>query len=155
MVDLRYMNEIFAFIKKYYLIAIGINLFLIYMCISSVIIITDQKIVNHSFYNPFGHIYTFDQVSEVRTGFRGNLIGIMKKKGNFFYTMKMEDGTSLSIEMPYANSERYQDTYEEYIELDQLIMKHDVEKISSDKNKEHAQLDQRYIDMMLLVINNK
>ena len=155
MIDIRWTNSVFLVMKKYSKLAIFINVLLLYISLTSICVITDKKIVDYTFYNPLGVEYTFNEVKTVETGFRGNQFGVSRNKGDFYYRITFSNGVSLSIENPYANEKRYQDTYEEYIELDTLIMKHDVIKIASDKNIEYTSLDSKYINIMLTVINNK
>lgn len=151
----KWVAGIFNFIKKNILIVVGLNLFIIYMCISGITVVTQDKIVDYSFYKPSGEIYSYNDISKVETGFKGKSFGVFnrnKNAGDFYYIANFNDGTKVDF---YQASSPYVDTYLELEIFDDLIMKTDVEKISSADNSQYCDFDQRYIDRFLRIISNR
>ncbi|GAA0182171.1 hypothetical protein SH2C18_45970 [Clostridium sediminicola] len=153
--EFKWVSNIFNYIKKKILIVIGINLFIFYMCITGVTVVTQDKIVDYSFYKPAGMIYSYDDILKIETGFKGKTSGVFRRNrnaGDFYYVTNFKDGTKVDF---YQASSPYEDTYLELEIFDDLITKSDVEKISSADNSQYCNLDQRYIDRFLRIISNR
>ncbi len=149
----KWVVSFFSFMKKNILIAVGVNLFILYMCITGVTVVTQDKIVDYSFYKPAGEIYSYEDISKVETGFKGKTFGVLRRNaGDFYYITNFKDGTKVNF---YQASSPYKDTYLELEIFDDLIMKTGVEKKSSSDNSQFCDFDQRYIDRFLRIISNR
>ena len=146
--------ELFEWMKKHIPLCIGICLVSLYLSLSSVTTVSPDKIVHHSFINPMGTVYTYDEIEKVECGFYGNGF-FFREKGDFYYKVTMNDGKTLKFNDTQTTEKYEEDTYSELVVFDNDIMKHDVEKISSEKNSEYALLDQIYVDRFIDIINNK
>jgi len=127
---------------------------LLYIVLTSVVVITEDGIYDYSFYNLKGNKYSFNEVEEVDTGFvtRG------RGKGEFFYNIKLENGKKLKLayqSSPQPSDKYDYNTWQEYVDLDQYIMRSGAEKDSSEKGSNYVMMDQKYIDKLLKVIRNK
>lgn len=141
------------FIKKHWK-TIGIIVIIIsYIAITGVTFVTEDKIVYRNWLHPMGVTYSYEDVTEVKTGYKG---GIGSSKGDFYYKARF-DGRwiSFSETNPNEKVKRYNDTYMEIDEFDQKLMKYHPKKQSSHKNEKNADLEQVYIDRFNRIIDNK
>ncbi len=126
---------------------------LLYLVLTSVVVVTEEGIYDYSFYNLKGTKYSFNDVEYVDTGFviRG------RNKGEFFYNIQLKNGKKLKLAHPSMTqpSNKYDyDTWQEYVDIDNYIMKSGAEKESSEKGSQYVQMDKIYIDKLLEVIRN-
>lgn len=127
---------------------------LIYIILTSVVVVTEDGIYDYSFYNLKGNKYSFSDVEYVDTGF----VDSGRNKGEFFYNIQFKNGKTIKLAHPSITnpSERYDnDTWQEYVDIDQYIMNSGAKKNSSEKGSEYVQMDNIYIDKLLYVIRNK
>ena len=127
---------------------------LTYIIITSVTVVTEDGIYDYSFYNLKGNKYEFSDVEYVDTGF----IYKGRNKGEFFYNIKLNDGKKIKLAHPSLTQpgEQYDnDTWQEYVDIDKLIMNSNAKKTSSEKGREHIDMDNIYVDKLLKVIRNK
>lgn len=127
---------------------------LIYIILTSVVVVTEDGIYDYSFYNLKGNKYSFSDVEYVDTGF----VDSGRNKGEFFYNIQFKNGKIIKLAHPSITnpSERYDnDTWQEYVDIDQYIMNSGAKKNSSEKGSEYVQMDNIYIDKLLYVIRNK
>lgn len=125
-----------------------------YILITSVIVVTEEGIYDYSFYNLKGQAYNFSDIKVVNTGFKDR----GRKKGEFFYDVQLENGKTLKLAFPSMTQPGKQydnDTWQEYVDIDELIMDKGAEKISSEKGFEYVRMDQVYTNKLLKVIRNK
>ena len=90
---------------------------LIYIVVTSVVVVTEEGIYDYSFYNLKGDKYTFSDVEYVNTGF----VDYGRNKGEFFYNIELKNGTKLWLAYPSMHqlSEKYEDdTWQEYVDID-------------------------------------
>ncbi len=153
-IELKWTVEFCNFVKKNIFVTIFINILLLYVCITGITVVTENKITDYSFYNLMGTTYSYEDISKVEAGFNGKKFGIFPKgAGEFYYTVYFNDGNKVNFYQ--ANSE-FEDTYLELEIFDKLIMNTGkVEKTSSKENYELCDFDQRYIDRFLRIIDNK
>lgn len=153
-IELKWTVNICNFAKKNIVVTILLNIALLYMCITGITMVTENKITDYSFYNPMGTTYSYEDISKVEAGFNGKKFGIFPKgAGEFYYTVFFNDGNKVNFYQ--ANSE-FEDTYLELEVFDKLIMDTGkVEKTSSKENYELCDFDQRYVDRFLRIIDNK
>ena len=127
---------------------------LIYILLTSVVVVTEDGIYDYSFYNLKGNKYSFSDVDYVNTGF----VDSGRNKGEFFYNIELKNGKKLKLAHPSLTqpSEKYDyDTWKEYVDIDKYIMDSGAKKDSSEKGSEYVQMDQIYIDKLLQVVRNK
>ncbi|MBQ5696729.1 MAG: hypothetical protein IIV48_08780 [Clostridium sp.] len=127
---------------------------LIYIVVTSVVVVTEEGIYDYSFYNLKGDKYTFSDVEYVNTGF----VDYGRNKGEFFYNIELKNGTKLRLAYPSMHqlSEKYEDdTWQEYVDIDEYIMNSGAKKDSSEKGSKYVQMDKVYVDKLLKVIRNK
>lgn len=127
---------------------------LIYIVITSVVVVTEDGIYDYSFYNLKGNKYNFSDIEYVDTGFvdRG------KNKGEFFYNIQLKDSKKIKLAYPSMTqpSDKYEnDSWQEYVDIDQYIMDSGAEKTSSENGSRYVQMDKRYVDKLLYVVRNK
>lgn len=127
---------------------------LIYIVLTSVVVVTEEGIYDYSFYNLKGDKYTFSDVEYVNTGF----VDSGRNKGEFFYNIELKNGTKLRLAHPSMTqlSEIYDDdSWQEYVDIDEYIMNSGAKKDSSEKGSKYVQMDKVYVDKLLNVIRNK
>ena len=127
---------------------------LIYILLTSVVVVTEDGIYDYSFYNLKGNKYSFSDVEYVNTGF----VDSGRNKGEFFYNIELKNGKKLKLAHPSLTqpSEKYDyDTWKEYVDIDKYIMDSGAKKGSSEKGSKYVQMDQIYIDKLLQVVRNK
>ena len=127
---------------------------LIYIVVTSVVVVTEEGIYDYSIYNVKGDKYTFSDVDYVNTGF----VDYGRNKGEFFYNIELKNGTKLRLAYPSMHqlSEKYEDdTWQEYVDIDEYIMNSGAKKDSSEKGSKYVQMDKVYVDKLLKVIRNK
>ncbi|MGG7059032.1 hypothetical protein ACQPUY_14480 [Clostridium nigeriense] len=127
---------------------------LIYIILTSVAVVTEDGIYDYSFYNLKGSKYSFSDVEYVDTGF----VDSGRNKGEFFYNIQFKNGKTIKLAHPSMTqpSEKYDnDTWQEYVDIDQYIMNSGAKKNSSEKGSEYVQMDNIYVDKLLYVIRNK
>ena len=138
-------------LMKYIAPLIAVLLFIIITCTA---VITEDGIYDYSFYNLKGNKYSFNQVVCINTGFKDS----GRNKGEFYYNIELDNGKKLDLSYPSMTqpSSKYDDsTWQEYVDIDKLIMKNGVKKISSEAGRKHATMDKIYVDRLLWVIRNK
>ncbi len=153
-IELKWTVDLCNFAKKNIVVTILLNIALLYMCITGITVVTESKITDYSFYNAMGTTYSYEDISRVEAGFNGKKFGIFHKgAGEFYYTVSFNDGNKVNFYQ--ANSE-FEDTYLELEIFDKLIINTSkVEKTSSKENYELCDLDKRYVDRFLKIIDNK
>lgn len=138
-------------IDKHILLSVII---LIYIIITSVTVVTEDGIYDYNFYNLKGNKYEFSDVVYVNTGFKHK----GRNKGEFFYNIKLKDGKEIKLAHPSFTQpgKQYEDdTWQEYVDIDKLIMNSNVKKEASEKGYEYIGMDNIYVDKLLKVIRNK
>ena len=127
---------------------------LIYMILTSVVVVTEDDIYDYSFFNLKGNKYSFSDVEYVNTGF----IDSGRNRGEFFYNIELKNGTKLKLAHPSMTqpSEKYDyDSWQEYVDIDKYIMNGGAKKDSSEKGSNYVQMDKIYVDKLLNVVRNK
>ncbi len=127
-----------------------------YFCFSNTVFVTGNSIVCCSPSNPHGITYDYEDVTavEARFGTRPLALHEYNKKGSFQYAITL-DGKKYVFSVPSVNSdnERYlEDTYLELEDFDSVLMALGIPKKSSDTGSEYCDLDDRYHDRFLRII---
>lgn len=146
-------KSLFKFLKVD-IIIILIIIPLLYLVLTSVVVVTEDGIYDYRFYNLKGTRYNFSDVEYVNTGF------VLKgrNKGEFFYNIQLENGKKLKLAHPSMTqpSDKYDyDTWQEYVDIDKYIMNSGAKKESSEEGTRYVKMDKVYIDKLLYVIRNK
>jgi len=63
--------NLISFIKRNIIKVVTLNLVLLYMCITGITVTIKDKIIDYNFYNPRGVEYTYDDITNINTGFLG------------------------------------------------------------------------------------
>lgn len=129
-----------------------------YLCFSNTVFVTDNSIVCCSPSNPHGSAYDYEDVTAVRARFgtRNFALHEYDKKSSFQYTIIL-GGEKYVFSVPSVNSdiERYQeDTYLELEDFDSALMALNIPKKSSNTGSEYCDLDARYRDRFLRIIQS-
>ncbi len=129
-----------------------------YYCIITTTTVTEDKIITKSFFNPSGKEYTYSQVEKIETGFGEKKLTFWehKREGSFYYIIYL-DSKKIIFHIPDVNENipEYEDTYIELEYFDQRLVQKNIPKISSEKNADKCDFDQRYKDRFLRIINSK
>ena len=141
---------------KYILIILFIAI--LYCFITSVTFVTQDKIIIHDPFHPFGVTYNYSDVTKIETGFgRKNFSFIdYKRKGEFYYRIYIGD-KKVIFYAPSTNEkiEKYEnDTYLELEEFDNNLKKYNIEKSRDDKYAHLCNLDKQNCDRFVRIINN-
>lgn len=131
----------------------------LYICLTSVTYVTQDEIIHYSPVHPLGTTYEYSQIEEINTGFGNENFAIAeyKKKGNFFYQIKL-DGKTITFHCPSVNEEieRYQeDSYLELEEFDQKLVNLGVPKRADESGYENCDLDEIFVERFLRIIRLK
>lgn len=144
--------KLLSFVKKNLKKVVVINIILLYICVTGITVITKGKITDYNFYNPMGVEYTYNDITKINTGFLGKRKLLYGNKGDFYYKITLKNNRQ--IELSHATSD-FDDTYLELEIFDKLaIEKSNAEKISSKENYKFCDLDKRYVDRFLRIIEN-
>ncbi|WP_243128247.1 hypothetical protein [Clostridium niameyense] len=152
-VEWKWGFQIFNFIRKNIIITAILNLILLYMAVMGITVVTKDQIIDYSFLNPKGTVYSYNDIYKVHAGFKGKRLKVFKgHAGEFYYIVNFKDGKSINF---YQSNSPFEDTYLELEIFDKSIMKSGkVKKISSKKNYELCYFDSRYVNRFLRIIDN-
>lgn len=157
--QLEKMNDIIFFwnlLGKWKPAALILWLIGMYLCMTSLTVVTENEIIYHSPIHPFGITYQYSDVEEITTGFgdKNFAVAEYKKKGNFFYRIAL-DGRKIIFHVPSVNEEieRYaNDSYLELEEFDQALVRLGINKKSDEKGYESCILDKQFVERFLRII---
>ena len=138
---------------------IVVYIILFYFSFTNVTMVTEDKIVVKTPFNPIGKSYNYSEVEEIYAGFGDKFISCneYEEKGNFYYQITL-DGKKIIFTAPSVNPEieRYEDnTYLELEEFDQKLCKLKIPKTSSSKFRDDSYYDKEIIERFIRIINNK
>lgn len=150
----QWTNDLYVYAKKHIGAITILNVVLLYICITGITVVTENKITDYNFYNIIGTNYSYDDITKVEAGFKGRTLNTFKgEAGEFYYFVTFNDGNKKNF---YGASGNFEDTYLELEMFDKLIMgTGKVIKESSSDNYEFCNFDQKYIDRFLRIIENR
>ena len=127
------------------------------MCISNVVFVTKDNIINYSLGK--SNTYSYTDVTKVETKFGNKIVTLndYERIGRFKYVINL-DGKKFVFSNPVVNPEYelyINNRYLEIEELDNKLMNLNVKKESTDENSEYCELDKQYCDRFIKIINNK
>ncbi|WP_343344843.1 MerR family transcriptional regulator [Terrisporobacter petrolearius] len=144
--------NLISFIKRNIIKVVALNLVLLYMCITGITVITKDKVIDYNFYNPRGVEYTYDDITNINTGFLGKRKLLSGNKGDFYYKITLKN--KKTIDLTDATSD-FDDTYLELERFDKVALdKSKATKVASNKNYKLCDLDKRFVDRFLRIIEN-
>lgn len=113
------------FFKKLWHVLIALNLAMFYFISTSLFIVTSDKIINRSIFNPIGNEYTYSDIDTIRTGV---------DDGVFYYELVMINGdifdlTELGI---MCGTVDFDDEYSYLVKIDKIAMNAGAVKIISE-----------------------
>ena len=134
-------------------------LVLLYGCATNFTVVTSDKIICFNPWNPLGAEYQYSEVESIQTGFGSKNFAIAeyKKKGDFYYQIKLE-GRTITFHVPSVNEDiqKYEeDSYLELEEFDQALVDLGIPKEAEKNGWENCDLDQEYVDRFLRIIKTK
>ena len=146
-------------VKRFRPVVIVIWLGAIYCCITSVNVVTEDKIICHTPFEPMGVEYRYEDVEKITAGFGKEDFAFVeyKKKGKFFYQLEL-DGRVLLFHQPSQNPdvERYEeDSYLELEEFDQKLMALEIAKEGDVSGSQNCTLDPYYVERFCRIIRNQ
>ena len=143
--------KLLSFMKRNLKKVVVINIILIYICVTGITVITKDKIIDYSFYNPTGVDYIYNNITKIDTGFLGKK-KLLYDKGDFYYKITLNN--KKQIELSDATSD-FDDTYLELEIFDKLaVEKSNAQKIASKENYKLCGLSKKYVDRFLRIIEN-
>ncbi|KGO15546.1 MerR family transcriptional regulator [Clostridium botulinum] len=150
----KWAANLFQFSKKNIVATIGLNIFLLYVCLTGITVVVKNKIKDYNFYSPIGTTYSYNDISKVQAGFKGKSFKIFKSHaGDFYYIVNFKDDKKINF---YQANSTFEDTYLELQIFDKLIMNTSkVQKESSKENYQFCDFDKRYVDRFLRIIENR
>lgn len=131
------------------------NMVVLYGGITGVTVCTSEGFQRHSFFDPLGTSYSREDIDRVEAGFHGLGSALVTgyETGDFYYKITFSDGTTENwSDCAPANDDA--DPWEALELLDAWIMSADVEKISSEKNRDRFMYDQECLDVCDAILNN-
>lgn len=128
----------------------------LYCCITNFNVVTEDKIICYSPWNPMGIEYEYSDVKSIKTGFGDKNFSIAeyKKKGNFFYQVEI-NGKTITFHTPSINEKikRYEEhSYLELEEFDQALVELGIPKEADKTGWENCDFDKEYVDRFLRII---
>lgn len=126
---------------------------LLYGCVNGVSVASEEGITRYHLFDPQGHMYRYEDVVKVETGFKGKLFGLPTRgTGEFYYRITYTDG--MTEDWGSCSSEYDADSWLWMIRLDDMVMAGGADKIASEAYSEYCDMDQVYVDVLLEVIRN-
>ncbi|TYS68268.1 hypothetical protein FZC76_11040 [Sutcliffiella horikoshii] len=131
-----------------------------YIIFSSVTVITDQKIIDHSFLHPQGKEYDFTDVVKIDAGVRGDryYFPFTHNKGDFYYKIELTDGKMIDLNDEAGGYEN-EDEHPTYVlnKLDVRLIEIGITKKSSMDNFHYTteSLDRMYTDQIKSILERK
>ena len=137
------------------------NLVLLYTIITAVTVITNDKIIVHSFLSPQGKEYSYNEIVQIEAGVYGKRKVFQSSKGDFFYIIELADGKKVDLTMMgggYEDSDSDDEVHEVFIieELDKVFVKMQIPKSASMENYQYStkMLDPIYTEAIKNALEN-
>ena len=121
--------------------------------LTGISVATEEGITRYSFFDPDGTFYSYSDVEQVETGFKGKLLGIpMRWTGDFYYRITYSDGVTENWGES-VTQDAEEDTWVWMYRLDEWCRSGGAEKIGSDEFSEYCDMEQFYVDILIDVVN--
>lgn len=138
---------------------IPLNIILFYIIISSVTVITNNKIIDYSFLHPEGREYSYNDVVKIKTGVYGKKtlrsLPFTHSKGDFFYIIELDGGSKIDL-VEVGGVQNDEHPYFIIEKLDIQFVGMDIPKVSSMENFKYSteHLDKIYSDKIRNILEN-
>ncbi len=145
--------------RKYWYLLVVLWVMAAYLSLINVTYVTEDRIIQHSTFCPWGKAYSYSDVTKISTGFGGKTISLhnYQQRGNFSYRINIGE-KQIVFSTPTINEEiaRYEeDTYLELEEFDQRLIQYGIAKESDDANAQDCDFEKQYVDRFLRIIRNR
>lgn len=135
------------------------NILLIYVLLFNVCVITNDKIINHSFFSPKGRVYNYTDIVSIDTGVYGKKkfnVPYTDKSGEFYYIITLKDGTKIDLNGDAGGTKNNQEMNEVFEEIDITLVNMDIKKTARTDNFEllEKDLDRIYSNKIKNILNN-
>ncbi len=146
--------------KKFWTGFIILNIIGFYIIFTSVTVVTDHKIIDHSFLHPQGREYEFEEIVKIETGVRGNryYFPFTHNRGDFYYKIELMDGKIIDLN-DEASGYEDEDDHPTFVlnKLDARLVEMGVTKVSSMDNFDYTteSLDRMYTDQIKSILERK
>lgn len=137
------INVIKGFVIRHRILFIStfvtLNIVLMYTIIFNVTVITNDKIINHTFLSPQGKEYRYEDIVKIDTGIYGKKLYLpfTHSKGDFYYIIQLNDGTKIDL-AELGGTKTYDDFRFILEKLDRQYVNMGISKVSSMDNFEHC-----------------
>jgi hypothetical protein len=74
-----------------------VNIMLFYAIITDVAVVTNNKIITHSFLIPQGKQYSYNNITKITAGIYGKKQFLGSSKGDFYYIIELNDDTKIDL----------------------------------------------------------
>ncbi|MGD6873464.1 hypothetical protein ACQCU1_14905 [Sutcliffiella horikoshii] len=136
------------------------NMIGFYIIFTSVTVVTEEKIIDHSFLNPQGKKYDFDDVLKIDTGVRGDryYFPFTHNKGDFYYKIEFMDGKIIDLNDESGGYDE-EEEHPTFVlnKLDARLVDMEITKESSMDNFHYTteSLDRMYTDQIKSILERK
>lgn len=86
-----------------------LNIILLYAIVTNVAVVTNNKIINHSFLIPQGKQYNYNNIAKITAGIYGKNQFLGPSKGDFYYIIQLKDGTKIDLGDSGSGNARFND----------------------------------------------
>ncbi|MFC6464742.1 hypothetical protein ACFP65_07050 [Marinilactibacillus sp. GCM10026970] len=155
----NFLNHIFIKRYKKFVISLflGLNLFLLYVTLTGVTVITSDKIIDHSFIQPQGQEFTYEDIVKIEARVHGgkSFIPFTHSRGEFLYRLELNNGRKIYLNEVGA----VQDSEHEVFvieDIDRELVNRGIPKTSSMENFELTTEDlaKVYTDSIQRILKN-
>jgi len=128
------------------------NIVLMYTVLFDVAVITNNKIIDYTFFSPRGNQYRYNDIVKIETGVYGKkgYLPFTHSKGDFYYIVELNDGTKIDLNEMGGSKDNTDLGDPRFIieKLDIQYVKLGISKVSSMDNFEYCtkNLDKIYTD---------
>lgn len=148
------------FVRKHQKLVIGSfiggSIFLLYTTVTSITVVTPDKVIDHSFLRPLGREYTYDDVVKIDTEVKSEKSIIpLYSEGDFIYIIELSSGKRVYLN-DVGETNDYEHPFFTIEEIDRKLVNRGIPKASSMENFELAtkDLDKVYTDGIRRILEN-
>jgi len=139
------------------IMALSIFILIGYYMLFNISIITEESIINYSFFKPHGKVYMYSDIKTIRTGTFNITIPFIRNKGDFYYVLELNDGEEIDlVNVADVKDDPDNDMYKAIIEFDKVLIDKGISK-KVDAKYLHIYLrgmDKVYADRIKYIIQN-
>lgn len=134
--------------KKLWNVIISLNLVAVYLIPTSLLIASSEKIIDRSFLNPLGKVYTYSDIDNIH---------ISTDEDELIYAINMTDGKTYNLaDMDNMGGMADSDNgYSYLVQIDEIAMNAGASKVVSNVDINKSDYDETSIKNIEKIINNK